>query len=359
MSVSSGGSVSDQDVNSDIGDFANLANDDNDNNSLASERGNNFSQQPNDSYRPSNNSYRPSNNGYNRESTPSELNKKRDYLVKLHDLKAKGVHLTGSYNMDTDINDLMLEYDRHTSTQKKNNSLAFSKRALMLAVQGMEMMSTTDPFGLNIDLEGWSDSVNPDEYSDILEELIEKYSGDSNTPPELRLVFGLATSAIAVHVGNTMFGNKKQRRTKMSRRLSSTSTIASVREPDFSNVMSMLNATPKPKPKTPNPRPKVSQPLPEPEPDSEPDEVILPQELNDRVVYSSDSSEEESESGPSSSESEDETQNQITIQEVAKTAAGKRPRGRPPGSGRGRGRGRGAAKASTRGRPSTKNTINI
>jgi hypothetical protein len=342
MSISSGSLSS----NSDMGDFANLANNDameDDNRSVQSFHNENNFQQSNQHQ----------SSSRERESSPQELNVKRDYLVKLHDLKAKGYKLTGSYSMDTDVNDLILEYERHTKTMKKNNSLAFSKKALMLSVQGMEMLSSTDPFGLKIDLEGWSDNVNPDEFTDILEELIEKYSGDSNTPPEMRLVFGLATSAIAVHVGNTMFGKKKQKRNKMSRRLSSHSSIGSinesVREPDFSNVMNMLNAK-KPNVNVPNVKLNVNVPKSDSDSDSE---IILPQEIeSERIIYS-DSSSDESSSGPSS----DENNEEITIKEVEKIAVGAKKRGRPAGRGsiktRPTGRGRG------RGRPTNKNVITI
>ena len=182
MSVSSG-SISNGDNNSDIGDFSNLANTEGDDtHSVSSERVQSQSQQQ--SYQQPYQDNSRQSNAYQRESSPAEINRKRDYLVKLHDLKAKGIHLTGSYNMDTPVDDLMLECDRHVKTQQKNNSLAFSKNALMLGVQGLEMMSMIDPFGLSINLNGWTNSVNPDQYEDILEELIEKYSGPATSSPE-------------------------------------------------------------------------------------------------------------------------------------------------------------------------------
>ena len=346
MSISSGnGSV---DGSSDIEDFAQLANKNNDDVSIISDGDESVDEQRRSTHRASFETTRTSSK--TRQSSPEEINTKRDYLVKLHDLKARGVSLTGSYNMDTDANDLILEYTRHAKSLKKKNSLAFSKRALLLAVQGMEMMSNVNPLGIHVDLDGWSDAVNPDEYDDILEELIEKYSGDSTTPPELRLVFALATSAISIHVSNSMFGSKAKKgnfKPVMRKRGASTSSSDSdesntdVKEPDFTNVMKMLNSKPKVKAPKAAKVTIASPPETADEEDSSDEEIILPNKINNKVVYSS--SDEDSDSGESSSDDDDD-KDQITMDTMKATSIGtpapvKPRRGRPPGT-RGRGRGR-------------------
>jgi hypothetical protein len=237
-----------------------------------------------------------------RGASPQEISQKRDYLIKLHGLKSRGVELTGNYDMESSLDELAMEYERHIRSAKVKNSMAFSKRALLLAVQGIEMLANVDPLGLGVDLDGWSDTVNPDEYEDILQELVEKYSGDSNTPPELRLIFALTTSAAAVGVSNKMYGKKKK---NVSRKLSSLSA-GSIREPDFTAVRQMLSKA--------NPTPAAPQVTASVE-EIEDDPPSIPHRMNKAMIYDSDSdsgesSEEEvadesSSSGASSSDEEE------------------------------------------------------
>jgi hypothetical protein len=188
---------------------------------------------PEYTYQPPENTVKPSI----KFNTANSDNLKRDYLIKLRDLQSRGIKLTGIYDMDSDMNDIIMEYERHKKSAMRRNSLVFSKNILMFSIQGLEMMSNMDPFGLGIDLDGWSDSVNPDQFEDILEEIIEKYSGDSNTPPEIRLVFALVASASGVHLSNKLFGRKKK---KQSRKISSLSS-GSVKKPDVSYAKTVLN----------------------------------------------------------------------------------------------------------------------
>ena len=77
---------------------------------------------------------------------------------------------------------------------------------LMACVTGIEFLNGRfDPF--NVKLDGWSESVNENlnDYDEIFEELNEKYGGDTEMAPELRLLFTLAGSAFMFHLSNTMF----------------------------------------------------------------------------------------------------------------------------------------------------------
>jgi hypothetical protein len=69
------------------------------------------------------------------------------------------------------------------------------------------MMNDNFPF-LGLKLKGWKDSVQDkienEQFDDIFEELYEKYKGKSYMPPEVRLLFGIASSGFLCHYSNKM-----------------------------------------------------------------------------------------------------------------------------------------------------------
>lgn len=133
-------------------------------------------------------------------------NKKQEYLIKLMDLDSKGIKLTRKFDMDSDLNDMILEYNRHKQIAERDASVKFSRKMLMACVTGLEYLNGRfDPFRVKLD--GWSESVmeNIGDYDKIFERLAEKYSGKGEMAPELELMISLAGSAFMFHLQKTMF----------------------------------------------------------------------------------------------------------------------------------------------------------
>ena len=134
------------------------------------------------------------------------IREKFKYLRKLEELETKGVKLTKHYSMESDLEEMIGEYEMVISEKEKSNSVKFQGKMLMAAVTGLEFLNTkVNPFDLQLD--GWAESVNEniDDYDEIFRELHEKYKGKANMAPELRLLFTLGGSAVMLHMTNTMF----------------------------------------------------------------------------------------------------------------------------------------------------------
>ena len=77
---------------------------------------------------------------------------------------------------------------------------------MMAAITGLEYLNNKfDPFDIKLD--GWSESVNENiyDYDEVFEELSEKYGGQSEMSPEIKLLMMLGGSAFMFHLTNTMF----------------------------------------------------------------------------------------------------------------------------------------------------------
>ena len=139
--------------------------------------------------------------------TPQDIkNEKIDLLYKFKKLEGQGIRTTMNYNMNSHLEDMRNEYIKLKKQREIDNSIKFQRKMLMACVTGLEFLNGRfDPF--NIKLDGWSESVNENlnDYDEIFEELNEKYGGDTEMAPELRLLFTLAGSAFMFHLSNTMF----------------------------------------------------------------------------------------------------------------------------------------------------------
>jgi hypothetical protein len=134
------------------------------------------------------------------------IREKFKYLRKLEELEQKGVKLTKHYSMDSDLDEMIGEYEMVISEKEKSNSVKFQGKMLMAAVTGLEFLNNkVNPFDLQLD--GWAESVNEniDDYDEVFRELHEKYRGKANMAPELRMLFMLGGSAVMLHMTNTMF----------------------------------------------------------------------------------------------------------------------------------------------------------
>ena len=134
------------------------------------------------------------------------LREKFKYLRKLEALEKKGVELTKKYNMDSNLQEMMGEYEMIMEEKTKQNSVKFQGNMMMAIINGIEFLNNRfDPFDVKID--GWGEQINENitDYDDIFSELYEKYKSKATLSPELKLLFQLGGSAMMVHMSNTMF----------------------------------------------------------------------------------------------------------------------------------------------------------
>jgi hypothetical protein len=134
------------------------------------------------------------------------LREKFKYLRKLEALEKKGVELTKKYNMDSNLQEMMGEYEMIMEEKAKQNSVKFQGNMMMAIINGMEFLNNRfDPFDVKLD--GWGEQINENitDYDDIFSELYDKYKSKATMSPELKLLFQLGGSAMMVHMSNTMF----------------------------------------------------------------------------------------------------------------------------------------------------------
>ena len=135
-----------------------------------------------------------------------ELREKFKYIRKLEALEKKGATLTQRYNMESNLDEMIGEYEMIISEKEKSNSMKFQGKMLMAAITGIEFLNNKfDPFDVKLD--GWAEQLNEniEDYDDIFAELHEKYKSKASMAPELKLLFQLGGSAAMMHMTNTMF----------------------------------------------------------------------------------------------------------------------------------------------------------
>jgi hypothetical protein len=131
---------------------------------------------------------------------------KMDILNKLARLERKGFGVNKRLNAYSSIEDLRNEYKRVTYTIDVDQSIKFSRKALMATVTGLEWANKKyNPFELSLD--GWSESImeNLDDYDGVFEELHVKYGQKMQVAPELKLLMMVGGSAMMFHLTNSMF----------------------------------------------------------------------------------------------------------------------------------------------------------
>ena len=139
-------------------------------------------------------------------SKDAHLREKFKYMKLLNKLESKGVELTKKYNMDSNLQEMIGEYETIVEEQAKKTSIKFQKNLMMTFINGIEFLNSRfDPFDIKLD--GWGEQVNEniDDYEDIFSEFHEKYKSKIKVEPEIRALFQLAGSAMMVHMSNTMF----------------------------------------------------------------------------------------------------------------------------------------------------------
>jgi len=135
-----------------------------------------------------------------------ELREKFKYMRKLDDLEKKGVALSKRYNMDSNLDEMIGEYETIIAEKEKSNAIKFQGKMMMACITGLEFLNNKfDPFDIKLD--GWGEQINEnlEDYDDIFAELHEKYKSKAKMSPELKLLFQLGGSAMMVHMSNTLF----------------------------------------------------------------------------------------------------------------------------------------------------------
>ena len=133
----------------------------------------------------------------------------RTLLHQLNDLKKKhGIELSTNYDMNSDPDEMEREYNMHRKFKRRDNQVAFYKKALLNIVFGIEIFNEKfDPFSLK--LKNWTQqmSIDIDDYTEVFEELHEKYNAEGGRmAPELKLILMIAMSAATFHISNAYFG---------------------------------------------------------------------------------------------------------------------------------------------------------
>jgi len=132
---------------------------------------------------------------------------KRELLFKYERHRKRNSNMDyKNLSMNDSLEEIKLEVDKITHSKKLDASVKFQRKLLMAAVTGVEFLNNRfDPF--NIQLDGWSESVNNDldDYDETFEELYEKYKGSGEIAPELKLMFMLVGSGFMFHLSKTLF----------------------------------------------------------------------------------------------------------------------------------------------------------
>ncbi|CAH6420328.1 Hypothetical protein MVR_LOCUS102 [uncultured virus] len=96
----------------------------------------------------------------------------------------------------------------HKERRNKENQVKFYKRILLNVCCGAEFLNEKyNPFEFK--LKDWSKSMasDMDDYSEVLEEIYEKYKGTGGKfSPEIRLLFMILMSGVFFHISQTLFG---------------------------------------------------------------------------------------------------------------------------------------------------------
>lgn len=141
-------------------------------------------------------------------SSQSEIiREKKEIIYQLDRLEQRGYKIPFKFNLNSDLEEMKLEYTKLLKEKEIDNSIRFQRKMLMAFVTGSEYLNNRyDPFSIQLD--GWSEQVhdNINDYDDIFEELHEKYkSSGKKMAPELRLFISLSGSAFMFHLTNRMF----------------------------------------------------------------------------------------------------------------------------------------------------------
>jgi hypothetical protein len=136
----------------------------------------------------------------------SILAEKHELMFKMNRLMSRGGKQTRSMSASDSLDELRAEYERMQREIDTEKSVIFQRSVLMSFATGAECLNSKFDFA-GIRLDGWSEAMNQDitSFDEVFEELHEKYGGKSMMPPEIKLVFMVASSAFMFHMSKSMF----------------------------------------------------------------------------------------------------------------------------------------------------------
>lgn len=130
--------------------------------------------------------------------------KKKEMLLKLHEAEQNGYVLTGKYNMNSELEEMEAEYELYEKKLEQSTMVDFLQDGLMFIIKGIEVLNGIyNP--MSIKLEGLSDQIydRKEKLDHVFRRLAIKYSGGTEMPPELSLLFIIGGAMVMTHISNS------------------------------------------------------------------------------------------------------------------------------------------------------------
>ncbi len=130
--------------------------------------------------------------------------KKKDMLLKLHEAEQNGYQLTGKYSMASELEEMEAEYELYEQKMEQSTMIDFMQDGLMFIIKGIEVLNGIyNPMSLK--LNGLSDKVydRKEKLEHVFRRLAIKYSGGTEMPPEMSLLFIIGGAMVMTHMSNT------------------------------------------------------------------------------------------------------------------------------------------------------------
>lgn len=130
--------------------------------------------------------------------------KKKEMLLKLYEAEKNGYALTGKYNMNSDLEEMEAEYELYERKIEQSTMTDFLQDGLMFLIKGIEVLNGVyNP--LNLKLNGLSDQIydRKEKLEHVFRRLAIKYSGGTEMPPELSLLFIIGGAIVMTHISNS------------------------------------------------------------------------------------------------------------------------------------------------------------
>jgi hypothetical protein len=129
-----------------------------------------------------------------------------DLLCQLERFRKRGFKNIRQFTMHSNLRELRAEVSRITRETQLEQSIKFQRKALVALVSGIELLNGKfNPLDLHLD--GFSEHTlqNINDYTTCFEELFFKYRHSVDSPPEVKLLLTLGSSAFMYHLSNTFF----------------------------------------------------------------------------------------------------------------------------------------------------------
>jgi hypothetical protein len=138
-----------------------------------------------------------------RKKKEDAMREKVELITRITNLNKLGFSATRKFSIRDDLDEIRYEFYRLQRENNVKKSMKTMQKILISITTAVEMLNNHfDPF--NFKLDGLSKSImlSIDDFTDVFEQLYDKYSGKSKVAPELQLVFALCSAAVFHHAGN-------------------------------------------------------------------------------------------------------------------------------------------------------------